>query len=83
MLTLPAYGFFWFLLADAEQAPSWHAPMPETLPEFITLTSRDGRIETALTGRERGAARARRAAAVPAAAALVRRQGRDASPRSA
>jgi maltose alpha-D-glucosyltransferase/alpha-amylase len=53
MLTLPAYGFFWFLLTDHERAPSWHEPMPETLPEFITLTSRDGRIETALTGRER------------------------------
>ena len=54
MLTLAAYGFFWFLLADAEKAPDWYAPMPEVLPEFITLTSRDGRIETALTGRERG-----------------------------
>ena len=54
MLTLPAYGFFWFLLTDEERAPSWHATMPEILPEFITLTARDGRIETALTGRERG-----------------------------
>ena len=53
MLTLPAYGFYWFLLTDEEQAPSWHATMPEILPEFITLTSRDGRIDTALTGRER------------------------------
>jgi maltose alpha-D-glucosyltransferase/alpha-amylase len=52
MLTLPAYGFFWFLLTDEEQAPSWHATMPEPLPEFITLTARDGRIETALSGRE-------------------------------
>jgi len=53
MLTLPAYGFYWFLLTDEEQAPSWHQPIPEILPEFITLTSRDGRIETALAGRER------------------------------
>lgn len=53
MLTLPAYGFYWFMLADEEQAPSWHAPLPEVLPEFITLTTRDGRIETALGGRER------------------------------
>ncbi len=53
MLTLPAFGFFWFLLTDQAQAPSWHETLPETLPEFITLTSRDGRIETALTGRER------------------------------
>ncbi len=53
MLTLPAYGFFWFVLTDEEEAPSWHATLPEILPEFITLTTRDGRIETALTGRER------------------------------
>jgi maltose alpha-D-glucosyltransferase/alpha-amylase len=53
MLTLPAYGFFWFLLADETEAPRWHETMPEILPEFITLTSRDGRIETALSGREK------------------------------
>jgi maltose alpha-D-glucosyltransferase/alpha-amylase len=53
MLTLPAYGFYWFLLADEARAPSWHEAMPEILPEFITLTSRDGRISTALEGRER------------------------------
>ncbi len=53
MLTLPAYGFYWFLLASEEQAPSWHEAMPEILPEFITLTTRDGGIGTALTGRER------------------------------
>ncbi|CAN5760580.1 maltose alpha-D-glucosyltransferase [soil metagenome] len=53
MLTLPAYGSFWFLLAEEADAPSWHAEMPEILPEFITLTSRDGRIDTALAGRER------------------------------
>ncbi|TPW29625.1 maltose alpha-D-glucosyltransferase [Pararhizobium mangrovi] len=52
-LTLPAYGFFWFLLAEEENAPAWHEQMPEILPEFITLTTRDGRIHTALTGRER------------------------------
>ena len=53
LLTLPAYGFFWFILAEEDKAPSWHEPMPEILPEFITLTARDGRIHTALTGRER------------------------------
>ncbi|MEM8572145.1 MAG: maltose alpha-D-glucosyltransferase [Pseudomonadota bacterium] len=52
MLTLPGYGFYWFLLAAEEQAPSWHEPVPDILPEFITLTTRDGRIETAITGRE-------------------------------
>ena len=53
MLALPAYGFYWFLLADEGRAPSWHETLPEILPEFITLTTRDGRIETALSGRER------------------------------
>jgi maltose alpha-D-glucosyltransferase / alpha-amylase len=52
MLSMPGYGFYWFLLAAEEQAPSWHEPLPDVLPEFITLTSRDGRIETAITGRE-------------------------------
>ena len=53
LLTLPAFGFFWFILADEEMAPSWHEAMPEILPEFITLTARDGRIGTALSGSER------------------------------
>ena len=33
LLTLPAYGFFWFLLADEAEAPRWHAPTPEPLPD--------------------------------------------------
>ncbi len=53
LLTLPAYGFYWFLLADEAAAPSWHQAMPETLPEFITVTSRDGKVASVLTGREK------------------------------
>ncbi|WMS40797.1 maltose alpha-D-glucosyltransferase [Acuticoccus sp. MNP-M23] len=53
MLTLPAYGFFWFLLAGSEEAPRWHATMPEMLPDFLTLTARNGRIDGALDGREK------------------------------
>ena len=52
LVTLPAFGFFWFLLSDTE-GPSWHEQMPEMLPEFITLTTRDGSVMTALTGREK------------------------------
>ncbi len=52
MLTLPAYGFYWFAMSDEQDLPSWHDPLPEILPEFITLTSRDGRVGTALAGRE-------------------------------
>ncbi|SMF57446.1 trehalose synthase /maltokinase [Tistlia consotensis] len=53
LLTLPAYGFYWFLLADEAEMPHWHQPMPEPLPEFITVTSRDGRVSSVLTGREK------------------------------
>ncbi|UWQ21749.1 maltose alpha-D-glucosyltransferase [Jannaschia sp. W003] len=52
MLTLPAYGFYWFLLASEEEAPEWHTPHTPVLPDFVTLTTRDGRLSTALTGRE-------------------------------
>ncbi|WP_240758211.1 maltose alpha-D-glucosyltransferase [Palleronia sediminis] len=47
LLTLPGYGFYWFQLA-AEDAPSWHQPIAAMLPDFVTLTTRDGRVSTAL-----------------------------------
>jgi maltose alpha-D-glucosyltransferase / alpha-amylase len=53
LLTLPGYGFYWFFLANEDNSPAWHQPAPEGLPEFVTLTTPDGRIETILTGRER------------------------------
>lgn len=49
LLTLPAYGFYWFLLEDAGEAPSWHKGYAQVLPDFITLTTRDGTIAGALT----------------------------------
>ncbi len=52
MLTLPAYGFYWFALGSADEMPSWHEQLPDILPEFMTLTTRDGRVQTALKGRE-------------------------------
>ncbi|MGM0586207.1 MAG: putative maltokinase, partial [Pseudomonadota bacterium] len=52
LVTLPAFGFYWFLLADASEAPDWHRPMAPVMPDFITLTTRDGRLATALAGRE-------------------------------
>ena len=33
--------------------PSWHNPLPEMLPEFVTLTASDGVERSILTGRER------------------------------
>jgi maltose alpha-D-glucosyltransferase / alpha-amylase len=37
LLTLPAYGFYWFSLADATQLPSVPEQEPESLPELETL----------------------------------------------
>ena len=42
LLTLPPYGFFWFLLANDAQLPSWHTVPPEPLPEYATLVMRAG-----------------------------------------
>jgi len=53
LITLPAYGFYWFLLADEAQAPSWHQPMPAILPEFLTLTTTGGQLASIMTGREK------------------------------
>ncbi len=52
MLTLPAYGFFWFMLAAEADTPRWHTPAPEPLPEFVTLTATGGKLDRALEGRE-------------------------------
>jgi maltose alpha-D-glucosyltransferase/alpha-amylase len=42
LLTLPGHGFFWFVLAEEAELPRWHEPMPEPLPDFITLVMREG-----------------------------------------
>ncbi|MEO3385359.1 maltose alpha-D-glucosyltransferase [Mesorhizobium sp. CAU 1741] len=49
LITLPAFGFYWFVLSDDAEAPSWHQQMPDMLPEFVTLTARDGRVSTAIS----------------------------------
>ena len=41
LLTLPAYGFFWFLLTREAGFPSWYVQAPEPLPEFMTLIMSD------------------------------------------
>ncbi len=40
LLTLPPYGFYWFLLAAEAQMPAWHTPAPEPLPEYNTFVVR-------------------------------------------
>lgn len=40
LLTLPPYGFYWFLLASRDRMPSWHLEPAEGLPELTTLVLR-------------------------------------------
>ena len=42
MLTLPPFGFYWFMLAEGAQLPAWHVPASEPLPELTTLVIRAG-----------------------------------------
>jgi maltose alpha-D-glucosyltransferase/alpha-amylase len=37
LLTLPPYGFYWFLLAPEAQMPGWHIIPAEGMPEYHTL----------------------------------------------
>ena len=54
MLTLPAYGFYWFAAgARGGAAGAGTHPPPEPLPEFVTLTAHGGTLDSALDGRER------------------------------
>ncbi|MGH6681524.1 MAG: alpha-glucosidase C-terminal domain-containing protein, partial [Bradyrhizobium sp.] len=46
LLTLPPYGFYWFILAKEGDWPSWHTPAPEPMPEYQTFVLRDGLVET-------------------------------------
>ncbi|HET7715840.1 MAG TPA: maltose alpha-D-glucosyltransferase, partial [Bauldia sp.] len=48
LLTLPAYGFFWFLLADEAEAPRWRVQAPGPLPEYVTVTAPGGSLRRAL-----------------------------------
>jgi len=45
LLTLPPYGFYWFVLAEASDDPHWHTPAPEPLPEYVTIVMRDRFLE--------------------------------------
>jgi maltose alpha-D-glucosyltransferase/alpha-amylase len=42
LLTLPGYGFYWFVLPEKADAPRWHDVIPEPMPEFTTLVMREG-----------------------------------------
>jgi maltose alpha-D-glucosyltransferase / alpha-amylase len=48
LLTLPPYGFYWFILALESEAPSWHVPAPAPMPEYETIVLRGDLAETLL-----------------------------------
>ncbi|HSK41061.1 MAG TPA: putative maltokinase, partial [Arenibaculum sp.] len=54
LLTLPAYGFYWFSLTSTAALPSWHEHIPEPMPEFLTLVMSDGwqSVASGRAGRE-------------------------------
>ncbi len=57
LLTLPPYGFYWFVLAAQSEPPAWHTPAPEPMPDYVTLVTRN-RIADAVASAD-GAALAR------------------------
>ncbi|HVB69357.1 MAG TPA: putative maltokinase, partial [Acetobacteraceae bacterium] len=40
LLTLAPYGYLWFVLTTEAALPPWHVPVPQQLPEFVTLVVR-------------------------------------------
>ncbi|RYY76156.1 MAG: maltose alpha-D-glucosyltransferase [Gammaproteobacteria bacterium] len=42
LLTLPPYGFYWFLLSDESQMPSWYVAPAERSPELTTVIIKNG-----------------------------------------
>ena len=53
LLTLPPYAFYWFLLAEREALPDWHAPNSEPLPELQTFVVRNSVAEIFENGKQR------------------------------
>jgi maltose alpha-D-glucosyltransferase/alpha-amylase len=52
LLTMPPYGFYWFILATEAAMPSWRTPPSEALPELTTLVLRHG-LEDAVSAESR------------------------------
>jgi maltose alpha-D-glucosyltransferase / alpha-amylase len=44
LLTLPPYGYYWFLLAKEGEWPPWHTPAPEPMPEYQTFVLNNGLV---------------------------------------
>ncbi|MGA2552633.1 MAG: maltose alpha-D-glucosyltransferase [Burkholderiaceae bacterium] len=57
LLTLPPYGFFWFLLSTEAQPPAWHTAAPTQVLDQITLVLHN-RLSYELTSSSREILRA-------------------------
>ena len=42
LLTLPPFGFYWFILSTDASLPDWHLPVPAPMAELTTLVLRSG-----------------------------------------
>ncbi len=51
-LTLPGYGFYWFLLSADIAPPTWHLEYPDTSGDSVTIVMRD-HLHEILTGQSR------------------------------
>jgi maltose alpha-D-glucosyltransferase/alpha-amylase len=45
LLTMPQFGFYWFILTSDAHLPAWHVPAPEPMAELTTLVLRGGIAE--------------------------------------
>ena len=54
LLTLPAYGFYWFQLSQEAAMPEWHTELPPPPPALPTLVAQHG-LKSIVDGRERAA----------------------------
>ncbi|HLO75978.1 MAG TPA: maltose alpha-D-glucosyltransferase, partial [Magnetospirillum sp.] len=48
-LTMPGYGFYWFLLSAETEPPAWHVDLPGAMSELVTIVMREG-FSSLLTG---------------------------------
>ncbi len=53
LLTLPPFGFYWFLLSDDASQPSWSTSTAENLSEQYTFVLRENGVRGILEGRSR------------------------------
>ncbi|MET0314522.1 MAG: maltose alpha-D-glucosyltransferase [Hansschlegelia sp.] len=54
LLTLPPYGFYWFVLSSEDATPAWHTPAPEPMADYETIVLRQG-VEDAMQTEARSA----------------------------